>query len=466
MTARHPATRLLMIEDDDTLRETLAEHLRAFGFEVASAATAAEGEACFRRGGVDAVVLDLRLPDADGLDLLTRLRGLDDTVPVIIMTAYPETRSAVSAIRAGAYDYLNKPFELAELRELIERALRLGALEQAVARDSAGGPQAPGDGHTDASPAIHRLGRVIDRLAQAPWAPVLIYGESGVGKEWVAQAVHSRSARAEGPWVPVNCAAIAEGLVESEVFGHERGAFTGAEASRRGLLELAHGGTLFLDEIAELPLALQPKLLRALETQRFRRVGGQQERQVDLRIVAATHRDLAGMVAAGEFRADLFYRLNVGQIYVPPLRERPEDIPALVARFLCEAAERLDVPPPRITPPALECLERHPWPGNVRELRNAVERAVIVSGAEEIRPEHLPDEIAETGPGVRPAGSDGSPRRLSLSEAELDHVRRVLDACGGNKSEAARVLGISRTTLREKLRHDPPSRSGEDAARP
>ncbi|WP_275099661.1 sigma-54-dependent transcriptional regulator [Sedimenticola hydrogenitrophicus] len=439
---------ILIVEDDQTLRLTLGQFLTRRGFAVELAADAAAALAAVRRGRFQLVLLDLRLPDSDGLELIGRLHQLDDGCLVVIMTAYPEVRTAIAALKAGAYDYINKPFDLDDLLELIGRAVDAQHMRhelewrraQSSAQDDA---EWIGD-----SAAFREMVDVVSRIAAAGRVPVLIHGESGTGKERVAHTVHARSTRAEGPWIAINCAALPETLLEAEMFGYEKGAFTDARQAKRGLLELADGGTLFLDEIGDLALALQPKLLRALETQTFRRLGGSRELQVDVRIVAATHRDLPAMVAAGQFREDLYYRLNVGAIDVPSLRERRDDVLPLARYFLRQMAPTLGVAPLTLTPEVASFLTAYPWPGNIRELRNVMERAAILSRDGAIRPEHLPREMSGAG---QPGMAQAAESPLLLADAERFHIQRVLAACEGNKTRAAELLGITRATLRNKL---------------
>jgi two-component system response regulator AtoC len=447
------AERILVVEDDTTLRLTLGEVLGKQGYQVDLAEDGARGLACFRRQNYELVMLDLHLPDTHGLEVMKAMREADEGVLVVVMTAYPEVRTAVASVKAGAYDYLNKPFELEDLKEVVRRALETRRLRLEVERLKISAPQpAPLEGMIGASPAFLAMVEVTRRIAAASRVPVLIRGESGTGKERIAQAIHSLSPRAGGPWVTLNCSALAEGLLESEMFGHEKGAFTDAKTAKRGLLELADGGTLFLDEVGDLALSLQPKLLRALETQSFRRVGGQKELQVDVRFVAATNRDLEAMVKAGSFREDLYYRLNVGSIDVPPLRARREDILPLARHFLREAARIMGMREASLDAAVAPLLENYGWPGNARELRNVMERALILSGGAPIRPAHLPKEIAGTPSGGKvaaaPAGEGAIP---SLDEVEKHHIRRALEACRGNKTQAARLLGITRLTLRTKI---------------
>ncbi len=440
---------ILVVEDDDTIRETVAEVLEKQGHEVSQAATGTEALAQARSRDFDLVLLDLRLPDMDGLDVMRVMRELDDQALVVIMTAFPEVRTAVSALKAGAYDYLNKPFDLDDLKSLVGRALETQRLRTEVERLRISAPRpAPIEGMIGTSPAFLRMIEIMRKVAAASRVPVLIRGESGTGKERIAQAVHNLSPRAAGPWITLNCSAISEGLLESEMFGHEKGAFTDAKAAKRGLLELADGGTLFLDEIGDLSLALQPKLLRAIETQIFRRVGGQKEIRVDVRFVAATHRKLEAMVTDGSFREDLYYRLNVAGIDVPPLRERCPDILPLARYFLEQAAMVMGMPRGSLDESVNSLLEAYAWPGNVRELRNVMERALILSAGGRVMPDCLPKEIHKPSPGVVTADLSG----LSLEAMEASHIQRLLETCKGNKSEAARRLGITRLTLRNKIR--------------
>jgi DNA-binding NtrC family response regulator len=367
----------------------------------------------------------------------------------------------VAAVKAGAYDYLNKPFDLDELKELVRRALETQQLRMEVQRLRVSvAPPASLEGLIGASNAFTQMVEITRRVAAVSRTPVLIRGESGSGKERVAQAVHNLSPRAAGPWVTLNCSAIAEGLLESEMFGHEKGAFTDAKSVKRGLLELANGGTLFLDEIGDLSLALQPKLLRAVETQTFRRVGGQREVKVDVRFVGATHRDLAAMVRAGTFREDLYYRLNVASIDVPSLRERRADILPLARHFLAVAGASMGVTDAALDPSVNALLESYAWPGNIRELRNVIERALILAGGGAVLPQHLPKELlAQSAAEARIAPAAGeltvSARPgavLTLEELEQRHIRHVLGQCRGNKTRAAEKLGISRLTLRNKVK--------------
>lgn len=446
--------RILIIEDDETLRITLQSFLVNQGYQVNAAETGATGLALAEQQPFDLVLVDLRLPDISGLDVISRMNsGSEDTVKVM-MTAYPEVRTAVAALKAGAYDYINKPFDLEDLRSLVERALEVRQLRREVAWRRVQSGDAVALETVGASPAFRELMATTGRIAAAARVPVLILGESGTGKEHIAQAIHRLSSRAAGPWVTVNCSALPEGLLEAEMFGHEKGAFTDARQARKGLLELADGGTLFLDEIGDLSLALQPKLLRAIETQTFRRIGSQKETQVDVRFVAATHRDLPAMVAQGSFRQDLYYRLNVGTIEVPPLRERAADIVALADFFLARFAPTVGCCAVRLSEVVQQALVAYRWPGNVRELRNVIERALILCNGESVQLSQLPREISTNVEAVlspvEQALGDGED--LLLARVEQRHIQRVLQLCRGNKTRAADLLGISRLTLRNRLR--------------
>jgi DNA-binding NtrC family response regulator len=447
---------ILIVEDDETIRVTVAGFLVRQGFEVDTAADGAQAQELLGARRFALVLLDLRLPDASGLDILARVREADESCLVVIMTAYPEVRTAVAALKAGAWDYINKPFDLEDLRELIRRASETRRLRLEVEWRRTHFESVDIDGMIGSSPAFRQLVEMTGRIAAAGRMPTLIRGESGTGKERIASAIHARSPRAAGPWVTLNCSALPEGLLESELFGHEKGAFTDARQQKRGLLELADGGTLFLDEIGDLSLTLQPKLLRVLETQSFRRLGGEREIRVDVRFVAATHRDLPAMVAAGSFREDLYYRLNVGTIELPALRARREDILPLARHFLSAAAPEIGIAPPALDPGAEPALLAYRWPGNVRELRNVMERAAILCGGGPVGLAQLPREIAGDGTAGAtevPANSRiGETGLRPLADVEADYIRQAVAQCGGNKTRAAELLGITRLTLRNRLK--------------
>jgi DNA-binding NtrC family response regulator len=437
---------ILVIDDERGIRRLCGEVLGRAGYQVELAESGSEGinRALSRR--YDLVLSDIRLPDVDGLQVLDQLRGRDPTQTVILITAYPSVDSAVRGMKLGARDYIAKPFTPDELRMVVARALDEDALrrENAALRDEL----AFGNliGH---SRAIQELRETIDKVGRAD-ANVLVDGESGVGKELVARALHYRGARTGRPFVAVNCGALVDNLLESELFGHVRGAFTGADRAKRGLFVAADQGTLFLDEIGELPLALQPKLLRTLQEGELKPVGGLDPVRVDVRVVAATNRDLGRAVAEGRFREDLFYRLNVIAIHVPPLRDRVQDIPLLVAHFVDRIAERTHSPRPEVSPSALEFLCSQPWPGNVRELENAVERAMVMATGSVLEPPDFGPALHTHAPtSAPPAASD---ELVSLAVLERKHIERVLACCGGQRTKAAAILGINRTTLWKKLR--------------
>ena len=444
---------ILIIEDDDTLRLTVGDFLEKQGYRVAQAAAGGEGLEATRRDRFDLILLDLRLPDIDGMEVLKTLQEAGCEALVVIMTAYPEIRTAVSAIRAGAYDYINKPFDLEDLRSLIQRALETASLRREVAWRRTQQRECGIEGLIGESQAFKDMLDITRRMAVAGDVPVLIQGESGTGKEHVAHAIHCLSERAGGPWIAQNCSSIPENLLESELFGHEKGAFTDARQMKRGLLELANGGTLFLDEIGDLAPAMQPKLLRVLETQTFRRLGGEREIRVDVRFVAATNQPLATLVRQGKFREDLYYRLNVGAIHMPTLRERAADIPRLAAWFLDRLSDAAGQVKARLDPRVVPLLTAYGWPGNVRELRNVMERAAILAGGKPITAGVLPPEISGTTPKVAPAPAREPVSTLPpLAQVERDYILQVLDHCQGNKSRAAEILGITRLTLRTKLK--------------
>lgn len=435
--------RVLVVDDEQAFRELYAGRLRDAGFQVDVAATAAEAEGMVATGPPDMIVSDVRMPGTDGISLLKQVRGTAGEIPFLLVTAHPDVRQAVKALKLGAVDYLEKPVDLDELvaavsDSLVHRAgvtdadLALGDLEGIVAE----------------SPAMRELLLVAARVARSE-ATVLITGESGSGKEVIARFIQSRSARSDAPLVAVNCAAIPETLLASEVFGHERGAFTGATAPRLGLFREAEGGTLFLDEVGDMPLPLQATLLRAIETRRVTPLGGTGEVDVDLRLLFATNRDLQADVEAGRFREDLYYRVNVITLEAPPLRDRPEDILPLARRFLSPEEGRAK----RLSPAAVRAVSSYAWPGNVRELANAMERARIMSNTEIVLPEHLPPKVRQAGPGAGPATSNGPGREvLPLEQVERTSIENALARTDQNQTQAALLLGISRRTLVNKLR--------------
>jgi len=444
---------ILVVDDEENLRRLLLDVLEGEGHTLLQAATGAEALDRFQEVSCDLVLLDMILPDLNGLQVLKRMKRLAPEVPVIIMTAYSEVRGAVEAMKAQATDYLCKPFDLDELTLVVGRTLESAALAQKYRR-----LQELEQGRHEAtrivgnSRAAKRLRHVVKQVANSEARSVLIYGESGTGKELVARGLHYNGTRRDFPLVEVNCAGISETLFESELFGHERGAFTDAKAAKKGLAEVAHRGTLFLDEIGEMALALQAKFLRFLEERRFRRVGGTHDIPVDVRVVAATNRDLLALVKSGTFRKDLYYRLNLIYISLPPLRERQEDILPLARHFLEEANQRFKKTIRDFSPEAERLLVAYPWPGNTRELRNVVERIAILENDDQVLREHLPPEISGGRAAAAHEGFDiGALFPTPLQAVEEAYVSAVLKHVGDNKTKAAEILGITRQTLRAKL---------------
>jgi len=441
-------TRNLMIVDDDAaMRQMLDSLFREQGFAVSDASSAAEALDMASEVEFDAVLSDIKMPGKSGIELVGELRQIRPETPVVLMTAFGSIDSAVEAMRVGAFDYVTKPFEPEAVLLTIERAIERRALEEENRRLRRAVDQTSSFGDLiGESPAMREIFALIRKVAHGR-SSVLITGESGTGKEVVARTLHYHGSRADKPFVPINCTAIPEGLLESELFGHVRGAFTGAHSSKRGLFEKANGGTLFLDEIGDMGLGLQGKLLRVLQDGEIRPVGGTQPTRVDVRIVAASNKDLQVAMETETFREDLFYRLNVIPVYIPPLRERPEDVPALVDAFL---RKHSDGRRRSITPDAVERLKECSWKGNARELENVLERALALSDAEELGVDDLP--LGSTGISQENSGTDAALQcaardRLSLRELEERYIDEVLGLTNGNKVQAAKILGIDRKTL-------------------
>ena len=445
--------RILVADDEKSSREGLRTLLTGWGFAVD---LAADGEEAVRKAVAappDVVVTDMIMPKLDGLELLRALQEQTPFSTVILLTAHGSIETAVAAMKEGAYDYLTKPVDIPRLRVLIEKAAEKGEALREVSTLRRRVKAVWGMGAlVGASPAMREVSSQIE-LAAPTSAPVLLYGESGTGKELAARTVHDLSPRKTGPFVPVNCAAIAETLLESEIFGHEKGAFTGALERRIGCFELAHGGTLFLDEIAEMSSATQAKFLRILQDGVLRRIGGKQEIKVDVRVVAATNKTVAEAMAGGNFREDLYYRLNVFSISLPPLRDRPQDIPLLVAAFVEELAAQYDKSVKGVDDAALRALCARPWPGNVRELRNVIERALITATGEAIRGADLPDDAGgRARPAEEPVAATAPvPVGVPLRDLEKEAILRTLASVNNNKTKAAEILGISLKTLHNKL---------------
>jgi DNA-binding NtrC family response regulator len=455
------ADRVLVVDDEQSLRKVLAATLQREGYEVQVASDGEEAIAALDRDGADVVVTDLVMPRMDGLSLLRKVVARHPDVPVIVVTAHGKVDSAVEAMKAGAFDFVTKPFEHAELKAIIAKAARQSDLN---ARNVV--PEEPaleGRRYTEIIGRGQRmieLQQIISKVADAP-STVLIQGESGTGKELVATALHEKSSRREKPFIKINCAAIPRELVEAELFGFERGAFTGAVQSKPGRFELADGGTLFLDEIGEIPLEMQVKLLRAIQESSFERVGGVRTTTVEVRLVAATSRDLTKEIAAGRFREDLFYRLNVVPVFLPPLRERREDIPLLVEHFRQKYNARLKKSVERVEDDALSALAAYTWPGNIRELENVLERTILFAEGPVIRAADLPASLrqsqpqAEGVPAFSPPSTPGPLKEIvreQVQAIERDLIVRGLEVTGNNVTRTAKLLKISRKSLQMKMK--------------
>lgn len=441
------------MDDEENLRLVLRTLLKRNGYEVETAESGEEALGLVETFGPDFVITDVRMPKMGGLDLLATLKAKGNDATVIVMSAYGNTDLAIEALKAGAYDYVQKPFKpdevvlalrKAEEREVLRRENR--ALREEIRKEN------QFEDILAKSASMQAIFRTIAKIADYK-TTVLVTGESGVGKELVARAIHHRSSRKTGPFVPVNCGAIPENLLESELFGHKKGAFTDAVADRRGLFEEADGGSLFLDEIGELPLSLQVKLLRVLEDEKIRRLGDARDLQVDVRIVAATHRDLLAETKAGRFREDLFYRLNVLPIHVPPLRERPEDIPLLVDHFITRNNARLHTEIRGLDGECRRLLYEYAWPGNVRELENTIERAMVLSEGQQLTATDLPERIREARDPVQLQLSSGELSvKKTMRVIEEILIRRALQKTKGNRTRAAEVLEISHRALLYKIK--------------
>lgn len=454
---------ILVVDDEPNLRRVLAAQLERDGYDVHTAEDGEGALGILREHHLDLVITDLRMPKLDGMELLRRVVALDSELPVVILTAHGTVDNAVEALKTGAFDYITKPFDQSEVRTIVRKALRTRDLSAADASRIAQAPlEGARYGIIGQSSAILELYSVLERVANTP-TTVLITGESGTGKELVARALHENSSRSDKPFIKVNCAAIPRDLMESELFGYERGAFTGAVGSKPGRFELATGGTLFLDEIGSIPVEMQVKLLRALQESEFERVGGIKTIRVDVRLVAATNSDLKREIAVGSFREDLYYRLNVVPIRLPPLRERAQDIPVLARHFIEKFNARLKKDISGIEQAALASLCSHTWPGNIRELENVIERAVLFCDRAEIVVSDLPPEVrglrsestTPTAPATAPiAGSDGLKEQVkaAMNRLERELIVRALEQTHGNVTHAARFLKISRKGLQLKMK--------------
>ena len=440
--------RLLIVDDETDSREALAELASRWGYDVQ---TAADGTEALRRAiewHPDVILTDLVMPNMDGLWLLRALRAELPDCPVVLLTGRGTVQTAVQAIKEGAYDFIEKPLEISRLRVVLDRALeKKETMREVQLLRRRLAALAPGTDMIGSGPAMQRVFELVKKVAPAN-ASVVLTGESGTGKEVVARAVHSLSPRKDKPFVALNCGAIPPTLIESELFGYERGAFTGADQRRLGNFELAHGGTLFLDEIGELPLEMQGKFLRVLEERRFRRLGGKSEVEVDVRVICATNRDLKEEIKKGRFREDLYFRLHVFTIHLPTLKERREDVPLLVQHFIEKFNGETGKHVQGLSPGAMDVLQNYAWPGNIRELRNTVERAMILTDGDTISEEHLPPDMRPTRP---EAATLRVPLGIQLREVEKEYILASLQRNGGNKARTAEVLGISEKTLYNKL---------------
>ena len=444
--------RVLVVDDDTAHRTMLRTLVGDWGYAIVEADDGEAAIAAVRARPIDLVLMDIRMVRVSGIEALEQIKAINPAIPIVLMTAYASVEMAVDALKKGAYDYLLKPLDFDKLRLTLERALehiRLTAENRQLKRQLEDGFQRPDI--IGSSPAMVRMMETVAQVAVSE-ATVMVTGESGTGKELVAAAIHHNSPRKEGPFVKVNCAAITETLLESELFGHEKGAFTGADRRKEGRFIQADGGSLFLDEVGEMPVSMQVKLLRVIQERELTRVGGEQVIPVDVRLIVATNQDLAQMVKAGTFREDLYYRLNVVELKTPPLRERREDIPLLAAYFLTRFAEKNRKSVERFSPRAMDLLIRHPWPGNVRELMNTIERAVVLARTtclDESDFAALTARLHETDTAL---SSSAFPADIPLERIEREAIVNTLASADGNKSEAARRLGITRKTLREKLK--------------
>ena len=442
---------ILVVDDDRGMCELLELGLARRGFQVRWTTEPRKVLELLQQDFYEAVVTDLNMPGQDGIELTRQLVGNRSDLPVIVITAFGSMESAVEAMRAGAYDFVTKPLEVDSLALVLQRAVQHRALREEVKLLRRAVAASHGvDNMIGESSEMRRVFNLLSRVAEAD-VSVLVLGESGTGKELVARAVHTRSQRKDGPFIAVNCSALPEALLESELFGHTRGAFTDARSPRRGLFQQAHGGTLFLDEIGDLPLSLQPRLLRALQERKVRPVGSDTEIDIDVRVLAATNQDLESAVSEKLFRGDLYYRLNVVQVRLPPLRARGNDVLLLAQHFLRQTAARLDKHVERMSPSVAERLLAYSWPGNVRELQNCIERAVALTAYDQLGVDDLPEKIRDYRPSQVLLASDHPSELVTMDEIERRYILRVLDVVSGNKSLAAQILGFDRRTLYRKL---------------
>lgn len=449
-------SRILIIDDEKAIRWSMGEALKKQGYEVAEAETGKKGIKLFREDPSDLVILDLKLPDINGLQVLKRIKKEDRAQPVIMMTAYGEVDTAVEALKGGAYDFIQKPFQLEKIKVVIKNALESSSLKNELEgikrkeKESFNFKNFLGK-----SKVMQDVFKRVVKIGESRASTILIQGESGTGKELVARSIHECSKSTTGPFLEINCAALPENLLESELFGHEKGSFTDAKYRKKGLFELAEGGSIFLDEIGEMGITLQSRLLRVIENKTFRRVGGVKDLRVNTRIISATNRDLKQAIKDGTFRNDLYYRLQVIPVPLPPLRERKEDIALLANHFISLFNKEFKKNVRKIRHEVTGLFREYSWPGNVRELRNVIERAILLEAEDELLPEHLPPEISK---GIEISETPAGMEKLedlypiSLKEMEKILIEKTLKETGGNKSKSARILGISRQTLREKTK--------------
>lgn len=467
------SSRILIVDDEATIRASLVESLTREGYDITSAESGEEALAKTHGQKFDLVITDLKLPGVSGIEILQALRNQGNSTPVIMMTAYGDVDTAVSAMRLGAYDFIPKPFKLGAMKKQVRAALKATGVPEAVHEPAPAGagedtpaPSAAPAGTLDgrymrmikACPGLEHIARILEKVGSSRSGndtSILIQGESGAGKEIIARAVHEISRGSKDRFLEINCSALPETLLESELFGHERGSFTDAKTRKEGLFELAGEGTIFLDEIGEMGILLQARLLRVLENRRFRRVGGKDDLEVHARVVAATNQRLQESIEAGNFRNDLYYRLQVVEIDVPPLRERPQDLEILINHFIRTSNEEMRLETEPVDARLLEMLQKYPWPGNVRELRNVLKRIMILEEPVRLAAEHFPAHIL-AGHNPRHASQHHALGQatglMPLSEVERLQILYTLEMTDNNKSKAARILGISRQTLREKLR--------------
>jgi two-component system response regulator AtoC len=447
---------ILIVDDDEVMQATLSDVLRKGGYEIFSVTSGNETLSVIKKNIIDLVLLDMRLPDVDGLEVLKQIKAFDTEILVIMMTAYSDVQTAVSAMKSGAYHYINKPFELEELKLLIEKGLETKSLINEVRRLHRQQREENQNSHIyGVSPQIQYVKELIGMISKTHKTSVLIQGESGTGKELAANAIHYNSKRCDRPLMKINCSAIPDALLESELFGYEKGAFTDAKNTKKGLFELADRGTVFLDEIGDMKPFLQSKILRVLENQTFMRVGGEREIKVDVRIIAATNRNLEILVRDGFFRKDLYYRLKVMVVEMPPLRERVEDILLLSNLFVEENNKEHARNIRGFSEEGKKLLAQYHWPGNVRELKNVIERAMILTDQEVMGPKQLPFELRQSerhGQGDTDSGQFEITDEMSLEQTEKIQLSRVLKRLDWNKSRAAKALGVSRATLRAKIK--------------